>query len=54
MNYCKKCQEKLYNEDEYVKVDGEVCCMLCLENMSTRELIQALGFEVDMVDDYDV
>lgn len=43
---CKYCGEGLLKEEAYVDINGECYHVDCLEEMSTRELLELLEVEV--------
>ena len=43
---CESCQEGIFDGDEYVDIDGSYHHLYCLEDMSTRELLEFLGFTI--------
>ena len=50
---CEECKDEIEPGDEYVTINGCDYHIECLELMSTRELLEALGHEVKtMEEDY--
>jgi len=44
---CSNCGEGILDGDEYVEIDGKYICMDCLDNMTTKELLETCGYEVE-------
>lgn len=42
---CASCDERITEGEEYAEIDGEHYHIGCLEDMSTRELLQLFGVE---------
>lgn len=51
---CAECGEGIYAADEYVENEnGDVIHYDCCFNLTTRQLIEWLGFEIKRMKDYD-
>ena len=51
---CCECKEDIYVDDEYIENEnGDKIHYDCSYNMTTRQLIEWLGFEIKRMKDYD-
>lgn len=51
---CAECSENIYVDEEYVENEnGDVMHYDCCYNLTTRQLIEWLGFEIKRIKDYD-
>ena len=51
---CCECQEGIYVDDEYIENEhGDVMHYDCSYNLTNKQLIQWLGFEIMRMKDYD-
>ena len=51
---CCECHEGIYVDDEYIENEhGDVMHYDCSYNLTTRLLIDWLGFEIKRMEDYD-
>ncbi len=53
---CGRCSDAIFAGDEYwSNPDGEPLCESCVDDMTTKELLEYLGYELRTVgeDDYD-
>lgn len=51
---CCECHEGIYVGDEYIENEhGDVMHYDCSYNLTTRQLIEWLGFEIKRMKDYD-
>ena len=48
---CADCDEPIEDNDEYVSVGGKNYHLYCLELMTTRELIETLGNEIETLEE---
>ena len=51
---CCECSEGIYVDDEYIENEhGDVMHYDCSYNLTTRQLIEWLGFEIKRIKDYE-
>lgn len=43
--YCDECREPICDGETYYEINGEVICKNCIDNMTTSELLDFLGYE---------
>lgn len=49
--FCADCGEPIYENEDYVEVNGVAYHEICLEVMPTRNIIEALGHEIKTMEE---
>lgn len=49
--FCTECEEPIKEFDEYVVVDENIYHFDCLIEMSTRDLVETLGYRVETMEE---